>query len=262
MLNKLTHLRALIKTVAFITGTCVLVPIQILWMLIIWYPKHQSPIVRLWFRYVQWLLGIHLTIINKKLLSKRKKIFLGNHISYLDIIVLGAAFDCFFVAKSDVASWPLFGFLSKIGGTIFISRQRSKIKEQIPLLKNHIDRGQSLFLFPEGTTSNGRQVLPFKSGLLNVLPLVKKRPVLQPISLVYTYANDRSMIVQDDFDLTAWYGDMELLPHLWTVFRQKRFKATIHVHHAIADYDPEQLKELVTDIHQTVKHGFEKSFPH
>lgn len=261
MPNNLTHLRAAVKFIAFITGTLVLVPFQLVWMLIFWYPRHQSPIVRLWFRYVRHLLNIQVTLVNKKMLSKKQKIFLGNHISYIDIIILGAAFDCFFVAKSDVASWPVFGFLSKIGGTIFISRQRAHIKNQLPLLKKHLDRGQSLYLFPEGTTSNGRSVLPFKSSLLNVLPLVRKKPVIQPVSLTYTHVNGNKMETQNDFDLMAWYGDMTMPPHLWNVFRQKSFHATITVHHAVPFHENDDIKALSTTVHDTVSQGFGKSLP-
>ena len=258
MPNSLTHLRAAIKFSVFILGTLLLIPFQLVLMVVIWRPKKQSPVVRLWFKFIRELLNIRVTVHTKKNLSKKQKIFLGNHISYLDIIVLGAAFDCFFVAKNDVASWPIFGFLSKLGGTIFISRQRAHIKEQIPLLKGHIDRGQSLYLFPEGTTSNGRQVLNFKSSLLNVLQIADKKPIIQPVSLAYTHVNGAPMKTTDDFDIAAWYADMTLPPHLWNVFRQKSLRATITIHPRIPTYDASEIKDLTQKIQETVSTGFEK----
>jgi len=258
MLSKLAHLRAALKFAVFILGTLALVPFQLVYMLVVWRPRRQSPIVRAWFVFVRELLQIKVTLIDRKNLSRRQKIFLGNHISYLDIIVLGAAFDCFFVAKSDVASWPVFGFLSKIGGTIFISRQRTQIKNQIPLLKKHIERRKSLFLFPEGTTSNGRRVLPFKSSLLNVLPLLHKKPVIQPISLAYTHINGRHMATQEDYDTAAWYGDMTLAPHLWNVFKQQSLHATIYVHPKLGFYEVSDIKRLTAEIQEKVSEGFAK----
>lgn len=230
-------------------------------MAVVWHPRKQSPVVRCWFSFVRILLGIRVKLTGKKHLSKKQKIFLGNHISYLDIIVLGAAFDCFFVAKNDVASWPVFGFLSKLGGTVFISRKRAHIKEQIPLLKKHVELGQSLFLFPEGTTSNGRHVLAFKSSLLNVLQITKKAPVIQPISLAYTHVNNRKMQTTDEFDLAAWYADMTLPPHLWNVFRQRNLRAEIFIHSQVSDYDASQIKELTKDIQEIVTQGFDKILP-
>lgn len=253
-----SHLRALVRAVFFVLVTCVLVPVQLVWMALfslVRLPKRQSPIVRLWYRLVLKLLAAEITVINRSKLRKGQKIFLGNHVSYVDILCLGAAFDCFFVAKADVAGWPVFGFLSKVGGTIFISRARAAVKKQVDRMRRHVQAGQSLFLFPEGTSTNGFEVLPFKSSLLHVMEMPKS-PVAQPVTIQYTHLNGRRIDTQDQMDRLAWYADMTLTPHLWALLGQKSFKAKITLHQALALGEDMNVKQLIQAAHEAVKSPF------
>jgi 1-acyl-sn-glycerol-3-phosphate acyltransferase len=253
-----SHVLALIRAILFVLLTCVLVPIQLVWMVLfslIRLPKRQSPIVRLWYRLVLKLMCAEVTVVNKSKLRRGQKIFLGNHISYVDILCLGAAFDCFFVAKIDVAGWPVFGFLSKIGGTIFISRARAAVKKQVNVMRRHIQAGQSLFLFPEGTSTNGFEVLPFKSSLLHVMEMPQP-PVAQPVTIQYTHLNGRRIDTSVKMDKLAWYGDMTLAPHLWSLFGQKSFKAKITLHQALSLSEEMNVKQLTLAAHEAVKSAF------
>lgn len=266
MLNKLTHLRALMRVLLLIVGTFFLVLVQLVWalgtaVLLTKMPRRQSPIVRLWYMYCVWLSGVKVTVANKRSLSRKQKIILSNHTSYMDILVLGAAFDCFFVAKIDIAGWPIFGFLAKIGGTLFISRQRQFIKNQLTLLETHIKAKQSLLIFPEGTTNNGMTVQPFKSSLLNAAFTTERRPIIQPISLVYTRMNGQFLHTQEDYDNIAWYGDMFLAPHLWHLFRQKNVEAKIIIHPGIRITDDMDAKKITALAYSQVVEGFEHAHP-
>lgn len=265
MLSNLTHLRALLRVLLMISGTMVLVIGQFGWLVVQGFipglPKRQSPLVRAWYGYMLWLLGIKVTVVNRRNLSKKQKIILSNHISYMDILVLGAYFDCFFVAKMDIAGWPIFGFLAKVGGTVFITRQRQHVKTQLDLLQTHVDAGQSLLIFPEGTTSNGTLVKPFKSSLLNAAFNAKKPPVIQPVSLIYTHMNRKKMQTHRDYDHVAWYDDMTLVPHLWQALRQKSFTAKVVIHPTLHVTEENNSKQMAHDAHHLVKEGFDHAFP-
>ncbi len=252
MRDFLSHGRAFLKLVLFALVTLVLIPFQLIFMIIIWHPKRQSSIVRLWYWLILKICGIRVTVAGKKHLLKGQKIILCNHISYLDILVLGAVLDCFFVAKSDVADWPVFGFLSKIGNTIFISRNRAHIRSQSQKITAALENGKTLLIFPEGTTGNGRMVLPFKSGLLNNLP---KSLSLQPVTLAYTHLNRRQMRTPSDFDKVAWYGAMTLAPHLWRVWQQRSFHSQVTIHPPF-EAQNQAPKELALRAQEIVSEGF------
>ncbi|MDB5478272.1 MAG: 1-acyl-sn-glycerol-3-phosphate acyltransferase [Alphaproteobacteria bacterium] len=265
MAGRFSHLRAVYRIFLFAAVTLVLVPLQLAWALPALLrggnPKHQSPIVRLWYRTMLWILHIDMTIINRRVLDRGQKIFLCNHISYVDILVLGAYFDCFFVAKSDIADWPIFGFLSKVGGTIFISRQRQLVKTHLALLAGHVKSGQSLLIFPEGTTGDGREILPFKSSLLHAAFDAETALVIQPLSLAYIDMNGYSLVTQDKLDQIAWYGEMKLAPHFWNLFRQKHITAKVVIHPAIAVDAAHNSKTLCAAAHEQVKNGFSQISP-
>jgi 1-acyl-sn-glycerol-3-phosphate acyltransferase len=261
MLEKLTYIRAFFRIILFAVGTLLLLPFHMAWNLpsVIFgrLMRYQGPIATLWFRYLLWLFGIKVHVVNKRNLSKKQKIYLSNHVSYIDILIMGAHFNGFFIAKSDIASWPIFGFLSKLSGTLFITRNRRYLNVQIELMKKHLNAKQSLILFPEGTTGNGHEILHFKSGLLNVLSEVKKRPVLQPLSIRYTQINKKTLVTQEEFDKVAWYGDMVLAPHLWQLLRNKSLTARIVVHpifHVPENFEP---KSVMAKIETEVRTDFQ-----
>jgi len=240
--------------------TLVLLPLHLLWItpLIILrrLPRTQGPFVTLWFRGLLLAFNIRVTVVNKKSLSKKQKIFLSNHISYIDILVLGAHFNGFFVAKSDIAHWPIFGFLSRVSGTLFITRERRFIKQQLKLLETHLKAKQSLIIFPEGTTGNGREILPFKSSLLNSVLEMKKKPVIQPLSLIYTKMNDKKLETQEEFDQIAWYGDMTMPPHFKNLLSQKSFNARVVIHPSIIAKEDSTPRSLSNEAFKEISSSF------
>ncbi len=147
----------------------------------------------------------------------------ANHLSYLDVIVFALHCDAVLVAKSEVARWPLIGFLSRCMGTIFIERNRKRdILRVNALIERALHNGQSVIIFPEGTTSAGEQVLPFKSPLLE--PAVKLGVPVHYASLHYaTAAHERPAA-----ESVCWWGEMDFVPHLWRLFQLKGFCAAVH----------------------------------
>ena len=158
-------------------------------------------------------------------------LIVSNHMSYLDIPVLGAVIPGCFVAKSEVAGWPLFGFLARLQRTVFVRRQRSQAGKQRDQIGQRLQDGELLILFPEGTSSDGHQVLAFKSALFAVADQdINGAPLkIQPVSIACTRLNGAPMQGAER-DFYAWYGDMDLAPHLWQFLGLGKVTVEVVVH--------------------------------
>ncbi|MCA8930513.1 MAG: 1-acyl-sn-glycerol-3-phosphate acyltransferase, partial [Alphaproteobacteria bacterium] len=149
--------------------------------------------------------------------GRHPTLFVVNHCSYLDIAVLGSLIGGSFVAKAEVAGWPLFGWLAKLQRTVFVDRQRRVgVSGQRDEIANRLEAGDDLILFPEGTSSDGNRILPFKTALFAVAERrVAGRPlVVQPVTIAYVRL-DGIPLGHGLRPFFAWYGDMDLGGHLW-----------------------------------------------
>jgi 1-acyl-sn-glycerol-3-phosphate acyltransferase len=161
-------------------------------------------------------------------------LFIGNHVSWLDIMALAATVEVSFVAKREVRAWPFFGWLALLQRTVFVARDPRKVAGERDDIADRLGAGDNLVLFAEGTSSPGTRVLPFKSALFAVaqaggadVPLT-----IQPVSISYTRL--AGMPVGRQWrDCFAWYGDMDLVPHFWRVFGLGRFTVRLEFHEAI-----------------------------
>jgi 1-acyl-sn-glycerol-3-phosphate acyltransferase len=160
-----------------------------------------------------------------------------NHLSYLDILVLAALAPCVFVAKSEVKYWPVFGWFAKLAGTVFVHReQRTQAGRSVQEIDNALRTGSVVVLFPEGTSSDGRTVLPFKSSLLE--PAARQAP---PLSAgVIQYALDDG----DAGEEVCYWKDMTLVPHLINLCSKRTIQASVRF---------EQLREGNTDRKQLAR---------
>jgi len=162
------------------------------------------------------VLGIRL-VFDGKPVEPEPALYIVNHTGYLDIEILGAALEASFVSKADVASWPWFGWLAKLQRSVFIERTRAAAGGHRNAIVERLDRGDRLILFPEGTSSDGGHVLPFKSSLFSVAEYRRDGVAIavQPIAVAYTRL-DGIPLGRSFRPFFAWYGDMDLAPHLWT----------------------------------------------
>ena len=146
----------------------------------------------------------------------KRVMFISNHISYLDIIILGSVVNAVFVAKSEIKGWPIINKLCMLGKTIFIERNnRRSVKKQSVSIKENMENGLNVILFPEGTSSDGSKVLSFKSSLFEVVDHEELRNYkLQPISISYNKL-DGLPLVKIHRPFLAWFGAMNLAPHVW-----------------------------------------------
>jgi 1-acyl-sn-glycerol-3-phosphate acyltransferase len=142
-----------------------------------------------------------------------------NHLSYLDIIVLSSIGPCVFVAKRDVAGWPLFGWLARAAGTIFVDREnRFSCQAVVDCVRQKISNGSVVVLFAEGTSSDGSTVLPFKSTLLESAVQLRCPVATATIS----YALDHGSVA----DEVCYWRDMTLVPHLVNLFFKREIRST------------------------------------
>jgi 1-acyl-sn-glycerol-3-phosphate acyltransferase len=145
----------------------------------------------------------------------------ANHLGYVDILVLGSVCPAVFVAKGDVDAWPVFGWLARNAGTIFVSRDNpAEVPDQLRRMEEPLRAGRPVVLFPEGTSSAGTSVLPFRSSLLE--SAVRTGAMVTPASLAYDLYGEGT-----PGDEVAYWGDHVLVPHLLNLLSKPVFTARL-----------------------------------
>lgn len=224
----ISHLRALWRFIAFLVSVIALAPVQALVVALRLPFPTAIPIS--WHRMMMRIVGVDL-VVKGDLSRSKSTLFVANHTSYLDISVLGAVIRGSFVAKAEVADWPLFGILAKLQRTVFVDRRARFVNSQREDMRARLEAGDNLILFPEGTSSDGNRVLPFKSALLSVAEIeVADTPItVQPVSVAYTHL-DGIPLGRHLRPFYAWYGDMDLFGHLWSMLGMGRVRVVLEFH--------------------------------
>ena len=176
----------------------------------------------------------------------------ANHASWLDIFALNARKRIYFVSKAEVANWPGIGILAKITGTVFIARDPRQAKAQTELFEKRLLAGHKLLFFPEGTSTDGMRVLPFKTTLFQSFfgPKLRQKMHIQPVTVIYRAPGDR------DARFYGWWGDMEFGPHLLHVMAARRQGSVTVVYHPPVKVDefPDR-KALAAHLEGVVRGG-------
>ncbi len=145
-----------------------------------------------------------------------------NHLSYVDIVALAATMPTVFVAKSDIKHWPVFGWFARGAGSIFVDRQsRAQAGQMAAAIETVLNAGQLLILFPEGTSSGGETVLPFKSSLLE--PAVSPKHLLWVGLIAYALEEGDG----DPAEEVCYWKDMTLTPHLINLLSKRSVRVAI-----------------------------------
>jgi 1-acyl-sn-glycerol-3-phosphate acyltransferase len=148
----------------------------------------------------------------------------SNHLSYLDAVVLGALTPAVFVAKQEVRSWPLVGWLTAGGGTIYLKRENVRAAVDVNRkLASAIEQNVPIVIFPEGTTTGATDPLPFHPALFE--PAQRSGAAVWPASLVYTINSGSEGVAEK----VCYWGDMTFMPHLLLLMRQRNLGATVCV---------------------------------
>jgi 1-acyl-sn-glycerol-3-phosphate acyltransferase len=144
----------------------------------------RSPWPRLFLGWIGWIAGARIRCDGIPIRSR--VLFVSNHVSWLDIMIVAGATGAAFVSRDDVARWPLFGWLARLNNTIFVARaSRGTVHDQAAALRDALQSGQPVALFPEGTTEGGVDVLPFRASLLAAVVPAPDEVKLQPLAIDY-----------------------------------------------------------------------------
>jgi 1-acyl-sn-glycerol-3-phosphate acyltransferase len=195
------RIRMFVALLFVAASTLILVPLQLLSMKTGLYRENR--ILRIWHRMILSALGYRVHV-SGAMAEKRPLLIASNHISWTDIMVLGSIVDVSFIAKSEMAGWPLIGRLSKLQRTVFIAAR--------------LARNDVMVLFAEGSTGDGNLLLPFKSTLFGAAAMAigegaVEHVFIQPVAIVYTRLHGLPMGRQHR-RVAAWIGDQDLAPHI------------------------------------------------
>lgn len=213
------HPGAILRLVMLSLGTLALLPAQL--VLLRLGPRHGWRLPLRFHRLVCTCLGVRRTVRGTPPPKGEGGLIVANHVSWLDISVIGAERPLSFVAKAEVATWPVIGFLAKVQRTLFIDRtRRSATAGMTAEMGQRLADGQSIVLFAEGTTGDGTRILPLRSSLLGAVHEALGRNggettdvTVYPLTITYTGYHG---MAGGRFERAAlaWYGDTELAPHL------------------------------------------------
>jgi lyso-ornithine lipid O-acyltransferase len=190
--------------------------------------------------------------------SREPVLYVINHISWLDIVVLGGMIRGCFVARGDLQRWPVFGKLADLQRTIYVDREaRHRAGVQRNEIVERLLAGDDVLLFPEGTSGSGTVVLPFKSALFGIIedPRLPEL-IIQPVTLSYTGLNGLPML-RAKRDVIAWVGDIDILPHIQRLLAQHSVQAEVLFHPPVRRSAYPNRKQLARACEAVVAQGLE-----
>ena len=239
------RLRAIRRILGILVFTLLCMPVQAVLLLLPGRAKALFP--RFYHRGLCWLIGLRLRVIGRPAGTERV-LYVSNHSSWLDILVLGATLEARFVSKSEVGAWPLIGWVARLGRTVFVSRSRGRTGSEAQEMRARMEGGESLILFPEGTTSDGTRVLPFRSSFFAVAGAAAQ---VQPVTLVYDRLGGLP-VGRRDRPVFAWYGDMDTASHAWRLLRRSGARVTLVLHEPFAPGDLPDRKAMAAQVGRAV----------
>jgi lyso-ornithine lipid O-acyltransferase len=222
----MSRLRASITLAGFVAMTVPLMPLQALFKRIS--PNLARKFPHIYHRALNKWLGVRVIIEGER--PKSPCLLVVNHVSWLDVPVLSAVLPVSFIARHDMARWPLFGQMAKLQRTVLVDRARkSQTGEVRDEITKRINAGDTIVLFPEGTSNDGINLLPFKSSFFAGAGEAE----IVPATLAYCVANGLPM-TRRERPFFAWYGDMELSTHLWEALKSGPLEVRLRFHPALA----------------------------
>lgn len=209
---------------------------------------------RLWFGCLRWALGLRIEVVG----APRQgggTLFVGNHISHFDIVLLGSLLQARFIAKDEMQRWPGMRAVGELAQTLYISRRRSDAATAAAALASRMRPDHDLLLFAEGTTSSGEQVAPFKSSLFSLFlgpGAAGTGWMLQPFTLDLRAVDGRPIAAGGDRDGYAFHGNMDARLHVTRFLRMSGAHLRVTFHPCIAMAPELDRKELAAQVRATV----------
>jgi 1-acyl-sn-glycerol-3-phosphate acyltransferase len=202
---------------------------------------------RLWANFFVRLANTEIEVIGTP--PKSPFLLVSNHLSYFDIAVFRSLMECIFVAKADIAAWPGAGKIIADMGTIFINREnRRDIPRAGQEILNALERGESVVIFPEGTSSQGETVLPFKSSFMEFA-------ATGDLPVYYASISYRTPADETPASLSVcWWGEMDFVGHILEFFQLSKVEAIVTF--GEQPIQSKNRKELAKKLHEAVKADF------
>jgi 1-acyl-sn-glycerol-3-phosphate acyltransferase len=246
------RVRVIRRGLTVLLWTLLAIPVQAVFVLLPGRPK--VVFARLYWSVFARLLGLQVRVIGRIAApAGRRVVFVANHSSWLDIPVLGGRLEGCFVSKADVAAWPLVATIARLGRSVFVSRRRGATGHERDDMQARLAAGDNLILFPEGTTSDGSRVMPFRSAFF-AIAMGENPPLIQPVSVAY----DRLAGLptgRAQRPLFAWYGDMDIASHFWRLAQHRGLGATALLHAPLDPADFADRKALSQAVWAAVAEG-------
>lgn len=211
----------------------------------------------LYYRVFAGLLGIRIKVTGHST-EDRPLLLVSNHASWIDIIVINALMPTSFIAKREVSEWPVIGLGARLMRTFFVERaRRTAARSEAREIARRMAGRLPLVLFAEGTSNDGNRVLPFRSALLGAAQMAasaepKTGAWVQPMSVAYTGFNGIPM-GRAQRPQVAWYGDMNLIPHLWGVVTGRPIDVSVCFGKPVAVTAETDRKALAAEMEQSVR---------
>jgi len=255
----LRRLRVFRRGLFAVIWSLLLMPLQAVLIALPGHAKVSLP--RIYWAGMCRMIGLNVRVIGApahRTADGRPVVFVSNHSSWLDVLVLGGTLEACFISKGEVADWPLVGLIASLGRTVYVRRKRTSTARERDEMRARLAAGDSLILFPEGTTSDGSRVMPFRSAFLSValLPATAdgRPPIVQPVSVVY----DRLAFLptgRASRPLFAWYGSMDIGTHFWRLAQHRGLRASVLLHTPLDPAAYPSRKALTQAIWVTVADG-------
>jgi len=243
--------------IVILIATLIGVPLQ--WISIKLRLPSRRWIPCLYHRLILFVLGIHVSVRGQPA-AERPLLFVSNHSSWIDILALSSITPLKFIAKSEVAGWPLFGLFAKLQRSVFVDRSKRHATVEVNReIAARLAEGDPVVLFGEGTSGDCNRVMPFRTALLGAMHHVlgeHGRGFLQPISVSYTRLHGLPMGRQHRA-IAAWHGDISLVPHLLRVVRTGAIDVVVTFGAPIAVEPSTDRKSLAPSLEAAVRrmHG-------
>ncbi len=244
--------KLLLFSAATIIFLCIAICIQIVFMVLRKKPLRILTVTSAhWASVMIWILNIKVSVTSENAIDPSANyLIVSNHLSYIDVIIIASIIPTLFVAKKDVQSWPVIGWLASLGGTLFIDRTAFRgTKNSVEEIEKALLEGMNVNIFPEGTSTNGETMLPFRSSLFTA-PIHTNVSVL-PISLNYEKINNASVCLLNR-DIVCWYGDMTFMDHFLDVLKAESIEASLVIHRSISTACITNAKDLANRAHDVV----------
>ena len=232
------RLRASFVLIGFLGLTLSLMPVQFL--LLSLQARAATLLPFYYHRILCRLLGVSIIVEGTR--PEAPALLVSNHVSWLDIPILSSVMPLSFIAKREVRKWPMFGWMAKLQCCVFVNRDnRQSTGKSSSEITDRLNMGDCLVLFPEGTSNDGHWVMPFKSSYFGT---VKNLDVaVTPVTLAYL-SNYNLPLTKRQRPSFAWYGDMDLVPHLWEALKAGPIQVLVRFHEALPKISRKEMAKL------------------